>query len=169
MPNGSKLIQGYTRITMSHGMSFGIAYMTILPLETSMEEWVTIQEAVDRLGMSERTLRRHIANKKIKSCLDNGRRLVCVTEDDNEVSDDMSVDMQQILDEKDSRIEQLVKQNEQLEIQVDRLTQLLAMAHKSIQQLTDQNQLLLEDHRQKLSWWRKMLPNNWGKKQQESA
>ena len=42
--------------------------------------------------------------------------------------------------------------------QIDHLTQLLAVSQKSIQQLTEQNQFLLEDTRQqKSSWWKRVF------------
>lgn len=59
-------------------------------------------------------------------------------------------------DDRTSLITQLQSENEYLKEQVNHLTQLLAVSQKSIQQLTGQNQLLLEDQRHR-SWFRRLL------------
>lgn len=52
--------------------------------------------------------------------------------------------------------DQLQKQVEYLQTQNDHLTQLVAVAQKSVGQLTEQNQFLLEDTRKK-KFWRRIL------------
>ena len=44
----------------------------------SMAKWVTVSQASVILGMSERTVRRHIAEGKIEAKLEGNRRLVKV-------------------------------------------------------------------------------------------
>lgn len=53
--------------------------------------------------------------------------------------------------------ETLTRRDEQIEslsLQIDHFSQLLAVAHKSIDQLSDQNRLLLEDNRR--HWWKRI-------------
>jgi hypothetical protein len=125
-----------------------------------MTDWVTVKEAVGILGMSERTIRRYIAEGKLRSRLENGRRLVYAKGHDNGISPDRLTSVRCVTDafrnfdlllaEKDARIQQL-------EEQVDRLTQLLAMAQKTASELTEQNQLLLEDRCPKKRWYHRLL------------
>lgn len=138
-----------------------------------MTDWVTIKEAIDYLGMSERTIRRHVAEGKITSRLENGRRLLYVGNhvknanghDDSanehangnqfsQHADDMpTMPLDLLLQEKDARIQQL-------EEQVERLSQLLAMAQKTADRLAEQNQLLLEDKRPKRRWYHRLFAWN---------
>ena len=115
-----------------------------------MTDWVTVKEAVGILSMSERTIRRYIAEGKLKSRLENGRRLVYVNQHDNGMSSDIPSDFALLLKEKDARIQQL-------EEQIDRLTQLLAMTQKTASELTEQNQLLLYALRPKRRWYHRLL------------
>lgn len=56
------------------------------------------------------------------------------------------------------QVKQMESQLNHAETQNDHLTQVLAVAQKSISQLTEQNQFLLEDTRQqKSSWWRRIV------------
>lgn len=49
-----------------------------------MTTWVTVTQASDMLGMSERSVRRHVAKGKLESRIDGGRRVVKVDiKDDN--------------------------------------------------------------------------------------
>lgn len=66
------------------------------------------------------------------------------------MSPDILTNFDLLLAEKDARIQQL-------EEQVDRLTQLLAMTQKTASELTGQNQLLLEDLRPKRRWYHRLL------------
>ena len=115
-----------------------------------MSDWVTIKEAVGILGMSERSIRRYVAEGKLKSRLENGRRFVYVKQHDNSMPPDIPANFELLLQEKDARIQQL-------EEQIDRLTQLLGMAQKTASELTNQNQLLLEDLRPKRRWYHRLL------------
>ena len=44
----------------------------------SVTAWVTVAQASDILGMSERSVRRHVADGKVQAKLEGGRRLVKV-------------------------------------------------------------------------------------------
>ena len=84
-----------------------------------MTKWVTVSEASVMLGMSERTIRRHIANGIIDAKIEHGRRYVAVNsdtdKDDNIVINDMTeTDKNDIVDflkielaERNKSIEQL--------------------------------------------------------------
>jgi len=52
-----------------------------------MTDWVTIKEAVDILGISERTIHRRMSEGKINSRLEKGRRMVFVGDSDNPAED----------------------------------------------------------------------------------
>ena len=87
---------------------------------------------------------------------ENGQRLVCV----NLRQDSDTIEIQQLLDEKDARISDLMKINDDLRQRVVELNQLLAIAQESTLRLTEQNQLLLEDLRPKRRWYRKIFAWN---------
>ena len=59
----------------------------------------------------------------------------------------------------ENRLQSALNSISELTEQIDHLTQLLAMSQKTIQQMTDQNQLLLEDTRKKAPWWRRIFAN----------
>jgi vacuolar-type H+-ATPase subunit I/STV1 len=119
---------------------------------------MTINDAAETLGVTVRTIQRRIQQDKMQSREDNGVRLVCVSlrqEGD-------TVDVQQLIDEKDARISDLLTQNDDLRSQVAELHQLLAISQKNINQITEQNHLLLEDLRPKQRWYHRLLTWNKG-------
>jgi uncharacterized small protein (DUF1192 family) len=59
------------------------------------EKWLTMAQACDTLGKSETTVRRYIKQGKIKSRLENGRRLVLVTSEPEQRQD--NTDMTQLV------------------------------------------------------------------------
>lgn len=133
-----------------------------------MTDWVTVKEAAVALGVSERTLQRHIAVGKVKSKLENGRRLVYVNDNDIEATTDVPVDVQQLLNEKDAHIEQLKSEIEhlrqvlaetqrQLEESSSRSDTIILQLTRQLDSLTEQNQLLLEDKRPKQRWYHRLL------------
>jgi excisionase family DNA binding protein len=120
-----------------------------------MNQWVTVKEAADILGTTERTIYRQMKAGKIASRLDNDRRLVAINCHDVVLTPEARhaeqiEHLKELLSEKDARIEQL-------ENQIEHLTQLFAMSQKNISQLTEQNQLLLEDLRPKRRWYHRLL------------
>ncbi|MBD3183081.1 helix-turn-helix domain-containing protein [Candidatus Poribacteria bacterium] len=81
-----------------------------------MTKWVTVSQASDILGMSERTVRRYISDGKIQSKMQSGRRMVGVDVADDKVAEivmsendkDMIISMlRNELDEKNKQIEKL--------------------------------------------------------------
>jgi DNA repair exonuclease SbcCD ATPase subunit len=128
-----------------------------------MNEWLPIKEAAVALGVSERTLQRHIATGKIDSKLENGRRLVYVNDNDIDASIDVAVDVQQLLNEKEALVEQLKSEIEHLrQVLAETQRQLEESSSRSdtiILQLTqqlDRAHLQLEDLRQRRSVWQRM-------------
>ena len=57
--------------------------------------------------------------------------------------------LQELLDNRDSQIESMTQH-------IERLSQLLAVSHRSLQQVTDQHNLLIEDNR-KPSFWKRLF------------
>ncbi len=57
--------------------------------------------------------------------------------------------LREVLDNRDSQIESMTQH-------IERLSQLLAVSHRSLQQVTDQHQLLIEDNR-KPSFWKRLF------------
>ena len=118
---------------------------------------MTIAEAVQYTGKSEKTIRNYIKDGKLAGRKVDGKYQI-EQEDLDEVfgpgnGDGKLPEMLTIL--KDQLLEkdqQIAKQADQM----DHLTQLLAISQKSIQQLTDQNLLLLEDQR-KLPFWQRVF------------
>jgi len=88
-----------------------------------MDQWVTVKEACGILGMSERTLRRHIQQGKIKSKVTDKRRYVLIGNDDivdhdqdhvNDIDDHVNVEQSEL-------VQQLRSENEYLRTQVESL------------------------------------------------
>jgi len=136
-----------------------------------MTQWISIPQAAITLGITERALQYRVKKGTIESKLENGKRLVRVDADTP-----VRENVHEILREKESRIDdlqeqisnlryQLTRRDEQIESlmqqhhhtqqSLDHAQQLLAVSQKSIQQLTQQNQLLLEDQRKPL--WRRLF------------
>lgn len=138
-----------------------------------------IFEAAAELGISIKTVRRRIKNGKLKATKFSGRWFVDIQGDQpvhsNGQNNDQSVpsngqstqptDQSQLIEALKQQTEDLKLENsrkhEQLERhdqQIQELHQIIAMHQKSIQQLTEQNQLLLEDKRRsKRSWWKRFF------------
>jgi excisionase family DNA binding protein len=132
-------------------------------------QWRTIGEACDILGVSRRTIQRHIKRGIIESKLENGRRFVLVSpkrqmgQDGTEVSQPALIgqlqkeneQLQEQLREKDKQIESLQKYVEEASERHDTI----------VLQLTrqlDQSQRLLEYHQ--APWWRR-----WFRKSREEG
>jgi len=138
-----------------------------------MGKWLTISEAVDVLGISERALREKVRNQKIQSKLEEKRRYVWVEHEEvgHEATHEGHHDL---LHEKDERIadlqkqvynlqEQLVRRDNQVESlteKMDHLTQVVAMAQKNVATLTDQldsSHLVIEDLRHRQPLWKRLF------------
>ena len=79
-------------------------------------KWVTVAQASDILGMSERSVRRHISQGKIEAKLDGKRRLVKVT-----VNDDSIGRVGMTTSDKDAMINWLKNELEERNKQITRL------------------------------------------------
>jgi hypothetical protein len=99
-----------------------------------MTSWVTVSQASDILGMSERSIRRHIAEGKLESKLDGGRRLVMVDigydNDDNNDSDVMTATTQDELvnwlkNELEKREKQILQLQEEMKIERQRSDEII--------------------------------------------
>lgn len=118
-----------------------------------MDKWMTINDAATTLGVTVRTVQRRVQRGKMRAREENGVRLVCVSlRHDGDM-----VDIQQLIDEKNARISDLLKQNDDLRHQVVELHQLLAIAQRNIDRATEQNQFLLEDLRPKRRWYHRLF------------
>ena len=114
-----------------------------------MDKWMTINDAAETLGVTVRTIQRRVQQGKMRVREENGQRLVGV----ELRQDDDYLYAQQLLDEKDARISDLLKQNDDLRQQITELHQLVAIAQKTADRLAEHNQLLLEDMRPKKRWY----------------
>lgn len=114
-------------------------------------KWLTILEAGQVLGISERTLRRHIKEGRIKSKVKDNRRLVLVSVTDDHVSDmtdhDQDHDSVKQSESQSELIQQLKSENENLRKQVDQQQAI-------IMQLSRNQQLMIESSEMKRKWVR---------------
>ncbi|MBC8522165.1 MAG: helix-turn-helix domain-containing protein [Methanomicrobia archaeon] len=149
-----------------------------------MKQWMTVKEAADILGTTERTIYRQLKSGKIESRVENDRRLVAVNCPDTVLtSENQYVDflyhLKQLLSEKDARIEQQQHEIEYLrndlaethqrtdqiiqQMQADfestkeRSDTIILQLTRQLDALTEQNQLLLEDLRPKQRWYHRLL------------
>jgi len=116
------------------------------------DRWLTVTDACQALGVSERTLRRRIEQDKMESKLEDGRRLILVDSGGQKADTTAENEL----------LEQLRSENEHLRGQVisiqDELNQSRERSDTIILQLTkqlEQSQRLLEYHRE--PFWRKWL------------
>lgn len=125
-----------------------------------MSTQVSISDASNILGVSDKTIRRWIESGKLTAEKNNGRWMVDVDDQDDVqvVYPNIQVELIETLkgqvEDLKSEIEQKNQQIERQGEQIDHMTQLLAVSQRSIVQLTEQNQLLLEDNRKKPFWRR---------------
>lgn len=121
----------------------------------------TATEASKKLNVSSQTVKRWIQEGKLNGHKENGRWYVQTddpTFDQHLVNANCSsVDhlrdeirhLRELLERRDRQIESMSQQ-------IDHLSQLLAVSHKSLQQVTDQYHFLIEDHR-KPSFWKRLF------------
>ncbi len=82
----------------------------------TMTTWVTVSQASDMLGMSERSVRRHVAEGKLESRLEGSRRLVKV-----DIFDDKAGIIGMTMSDKDTFIRWLQNELEERNKQMNRL------------------------------------------------
>jgi len=123
------------------------------------EKWLTVADAGHALGMAERTLRRHISEGKIKSKMENGRRLVLVEEAESDMPKDMPMAealLERIQTENEHIKQQLSekdKQIEKLQGQLEATTERHDMIVMQLTRQLEQSQRLLEFHKE--PWYRR--------------
>lgn len=114
------------------------------------DKWVTMAEACQILGVSQRTLHRRITRGEIPSKKEGKRRLVLI--DDSQIIDISSQLAETVL------MEQLHKENELLRQQLERYEERSQRQDTIILQLTrqlEQSQRLLEYHKE--PFWRRWI------------
>ena len=119
---------------------------------------MTIQEATQHFQVSEKTIRRWIKRGKLSAELIDGRWHV-QADGQNDQTPDKAALIGQLQAENAHLRDQLTEKDNQLirrDEQTDHLQQLLAVSQKSIGQLTEQNQFLLEDPRRR-TWWKQIF------------
>lgn len=90
-----------------------------------MTKWVTVSQASDILGMSERSVRRHISQGKIEAKLEGNRRLVEVA-----ANDDITVPVGMTTSDKDAMINWLKNELEERNKQIARLQDEIERNHE---------------------------------------
>ena len=131
---------------------------------------MTITEAAKTVKKSRQTIYNYIEQGKLKASR-NGKGFEVELEDlldafemskeasnktDNVSSDNVSNQASNGLSNVDMYIDTLIKQQDEKDRQIQELHQIVAMQQKSLDKLTSQNQLLLEDTRRKPSLWQRL-------------
>ena len=129
-----------------------------------MDTQLTINQAARKLNLSSKNVRRWLKSGKLNGEKVDGKWHVqadAIFEyylNPNgqmdaklalEQSQDETRHLRELLDNRDNQIESMTQH-------IERLSQLLAVSHKSLEQVTDQVQLLIEDNR-KPSFWRRLF------------
>ena len=129
-----------------------------------MDAKLTVNQAAQRLNLSPKSVKRWIKGGKLNGEKVNGKWYVQAdrtfehylnanvqmdTQLALEQLQDETRHLRELLDNRDSQIESMNQH-------VERLSQLLAVSHRSLQQVTDQVQLLIEDNR-KPSFWKRLF------------
>jgi predicted site-specific integrase-resolvase len=132
-----------------------------------------VKEYAQKHNISEETVRRYIRTGKLKAVLE-GREYRIVEmgtvakESDRSTTTNYDTDtttyntnlLRPVVELKDEQIKQMQSQIDDYREQISELHQLLAVAQKNVDHLTEQNQLLLEDLRPKRRWWNRLFAWN---------
>ncbi len=129
-----------------------------------MDTKLTVNQAAQQLNLSSKSVKRWLKRGKLNGEKVDGKWHVQVdrifehylnpnaqmdTQLALEQLQDEARHLREVLDNRDSQIESMTQH-------IERLSQLLAVSHKSLQQVTDQHQLLIEDNR-KPSFWKRLF------------
>ena len=129
-----------------------------------MEAKLTINQAAQQLNLSSKSVKHWLKGGKLNGEKVDGKWYVQAdTTFEHYLNPNVQMDTQlaleqlqdetrhlrALLDNRDSQIESMNQH-------IERLSQLLAISHRSIQQVTDQVQLLIEDNR-KPSFWKRLF------------
>ena len=127
-----------------------------------MDTRLTVNQAAQRLNLSPKSVKRWIKGGKLNGEKVNGKWYVQVDRTfehylNANVQMDTQLALEQLQDETRYLRELLANRDTQIESMnqhIERLSQLLAVSHRSLQQITDQSQLLIEDNRKPSVWKR---------------
>ena len=129
-----------------------------------MDTKLTVNQAAQKLNLSSKNVRRWLKSGKLNGEKVDGKWYVQAdaifehylnpnvhmdTQLALEHLQDKTRHLQELLDNRDSQIESMTQH-------IEHLSQLLAVAHRSLQQVTDQHNLLIEDNR-KPSFWKRLF------------
>lgn len=129
-----------------------------------MDTKLTVKQAARKLNLSSKNVRHWLKGGKLNGEKVDGKWYVQVDSTfehylNANVQVDTQLALEQLQDETRYLRELLANRDSQIESinqHIERLSQLLAVSHKSLQQVTDQVQLLIEDNR-KPSFWRRLF------------
>ena len=130
-----------------------------------MDTKLTVNQAAQQLNLSSKSIKRWLKGGKLNGEKVKGKWRVHVDStfeyylNAGGLQTDVHLAIDQLKDEMKQLQELLVNRDEQIESmnqQIERLSQLLAVSHRSLQQVTDQSQLLIADNR-KSSFWKRLF------------
>jgi transcriptional antiterminator len=130
------------------------------------DDWLTLTEAAAKLGISERTLQRRIADGAFQTKAEHGRKYVLLTDD----SDDTTTDSQINMSDKDLIIEMQRQQIEHLKQLLDDTLQDVRESKEradtiilTLTRRLDEQVKMLEDMRQRQNIWQRVKARiGWG-------
>ena len=129
-----------------------------------MDAKLTVNQATQQLSLSSKSVKRWLKRGKLNGEKVDGKWYVQAdaifehylnpnahmdTQLALEHLQDKTRHLQELLDNRDSQIESMTQH-------IEHLSQLLAVSHRSLQQVTDQHNLLIEDNR-KPSFWKRLF------------
>lgn len=129
-----------------------------------MDTKLTVNQAAQRLNLSSKSVKRWLKRGKLNGEKVDGKWHVQVdgifehylnsnahmnTQLALEQVQDETRHLRELLDNRDNQIASMTQH-------IERLSQLLAVSHRSLQQVTDQHHLLIEDNR-KPSFWKRLF------------
>ena len=130
-----------------------------------MDAKLTVKQAGQKLNLSSKNVKRWLKSGKLNGEKVKGEWRVQVDKtfehylNADEAQREVQLAIDQLKAETGHLRESLANRDEQIEAmnqQIERLSQLLAVAHRSLQQVTDQHHLLIEDNR-KPSFWKRLF------------
>ena len=129
-----------------------------------MDTKLTVYQAAQQLNLSSKSIKRWLKRGKLNGEKENGKWYVQAdTTFEHYLNANVQMDtrlaleqlqdetrhLRELLDNRDTQIESMNQH-------IERLSQLLAVSHRSLQQVTDQSQLLIADNR-KPSFWKRLF------------
>lgn len=129
-----------------------------------MDAQLTVNQAARKLDLSAKNVKRWLKGGKLNGEKVNGKWHVHADSTfehylNPNVHMDTQLALEQLQDETRHLRELLASRDNQIESMnqhIERLSQLLAVSHRSLQQITDQSQLLIADNR-KPSFWKRLF------------